>query len=96
MFESSTWAAALLDPNVSQKERLRRLLIRRLVRLRAELRGRELLAQSNPEGEAAATKAASAVPDQHGSHLDPAQETRDLETVAALFGWRVAYKGNHG
>jgi hypothetical protein len=95
IFESSTWAAALLDPTVSHRERLRRLLIRRLVRLRVELRDLELQVQSHPGGAASTTKAATSSPDEHGSHLDPEQEAADLEALARSTGWPVKYTATH-
>ena len=89
IFEASTWAAALIDPTVSQRERLRRLIMRRIARLMASIREGELLAASNPGGSAHAAATVEVMEDEHGSHLDPAQEIEDLVELAEGVGWKI-------
>lgn len=89
IFESCTWAAALLDPHVPQVERLRRLLMRRIVRMMADIRERELLSTSNPQGAAQAAAEVREEEDEHGSHLDPATEIEDLVSLGEQLGFTI-------
>lgn len=92
IFEACTWASAVIDPSVTQRERLRRIIMRRIVRLMAGMRETQMLAASNPDGVSLATAAVQAVEneaDEHGTHLDPATEVEDLVTLAQQMGWKI-------
>jgi hypothetical protein len=84
MFEAAVWGAALLDSSVDQRERLRRLLMRRAARLMAVMREAEMMQASGAEAEAVTREV-----DEHGSHLDPAEEVDAIEAAATALGWKV-------
>lgn len=87
VFEACLWATAVIDPTISTDERLQRALTRRLARLSAGIRLREMLGGDTDAEQLVEND--GDVDDAHGTHRDPAQDISDILAYAKDRGWPV-------
>lgn len=86
IFEACLWATAVIDPTITTEERLQRALARRLARLSAAVRLKDLLGEDVTDSDHAANDEDD---DAHGSSRDPARDIDDIVTYAKSQGWTV-------
>lgn len=86
VFEACLWATAVIDPTITTDERLQRALTRRLARLSAGIRLKDMLGGSVTDHK---STTGDDNDDEHGSNRDPKQDIDDILTYAKSRGWPV-------
>ncbi len=87
VFEACLWATAVIDPTITAEERLQRAFARRLARLSAAVRLKDLLGD-NVTG-ADQVDEVDDDEDEHGTNRDPAEDIDDIVIYAKAQGWFV-------
>jgi hypothetical protein len=88
IFEACLWATAVIDPTITTDERLQRALTRRLARLSAGIRLKNMLGDGVNDADQF-IEIDGDVDDQHGSNRDPAKDIDDIVSYAKDRGWPV-------
>ncbi|MFE4654745.1 hypothetical protein [Streptomyces sp. NPDC056707] len=88
IFEACLWATAVIDPTITTDGRLQRALTRRLARLSAGIRLRDMLGDGVTDADQVIDND-DQVDDEHGSNRDPATDIADIESYAKGRGWPV-------
>ncbi|MBQ0855556.1 hypothetical protein J8N05_46175 [Streptomyces sp. BH-SS-21] len=91
IFEACLWATAVIDPTISADERLQRALTRRLARLSAGIRLKNMLNSGVADADQS-TENDGDVEDKHGTNRDPAKDIDDIVSYARTRGWSVKKK----
>jgi hypothetical protein len=86
IFEACLWATAVIDPTITTDARLQRALTRRLARLSAGIRLKNLLGEGVTD---AGHVIDGHIDDAHGTNRDPEEDIADIETYAKGRGWPV-------
>lgn len=88
IFEACLWAAAVIDPTITTDERLQRALTRRLARLSAGIRLKDMLGGGVTAADQFIENDGDA-DDEHGINRDPAKDIDDIVSYAKSRGWPV-------
>jgi hypothetical protein len=88
IFEACLWATAVIDPTITTDERLQRALTRRLARLSAGIRLKDMLNNGATDADQFIENNGD-VDDQHGTNRDPAKDIDDIVVYAKDRGWPV-------
>ncbi|MFD9840993.1 hypothetical protein [[Kitasatospora] papulosa] len=88
IFEACLWATAVIDPTITTDERLKRALTRRLARLSAGIRLRDMLGDGTTDADHVIDND-DHVDDQHGTNRDPAKDITNIVVYAEGRGWPV-------
>ncbi|WP_430379397.1 hypothetical protein [Streptomyces sp. B1-3] len=88
IYEACLWATAVIDPTITTEGRLQRALTRRLARLSAGVRLRDMLGDGVTDADQVIDNDGH-VEDEHGSNRDPATDIADIESYAKGRGWPV-------
>ncbi|MEV8628608.1 hypothetical protein [Streptomyces sp. NPDC051079] len=88
IFEACLWATAVIDPTITTDERLQRALTRRLARLSAGIRLKDMLGGGVTDADRFIENDGT-VDDEHGSNRDPAKDIDDIVSYAKGRGWPV-------
>jgi hypothetical protein len=86
IFEACLWATAVIDPTITTDERLQRALTRRLARLSAGIRLKDMLDDGGADADQFIENDSD---DQHGTNRDPAKDIDDIVIYAKGRGWSV-------
>lgn len=88
VFEACLWATAVIDPTITTDERLQRALTRRLARLSAGIRLKDMLDDGGADA-GQFIEDDGDVDDEHGTNRDPAKDIEDIVIYAKGRGWPV-------
>ncbi|WP_404952047.1 hypothetical protein HFP69_13190 [Streptomyces sp. ARC12] len=88
IFEACLWATAVIDPTITTDERLKRALTRRLARLSAGVRLKDMLGDGATDADHVIDNDGH-IDDAHGTNRDPAQDIADIVIYAKDRGWPV-------
>ncbi|MEW2303020.1 hypothetical protein AB0958_24125 [Streptomyces sp. NPDC006655] len=88
IFEACLWATAVIDPTITTDERLQRALTRRLARLSAGIRLKNMLGDGVIDADQVIDNDDD-IDDAHGTNRDPAKDIADIEIYAKDRGWPV-------
>ncbi|MFJ9423024.1 hypothetical protein [Streptomyces sp. NPDC101249] len=88
IFEACLWATAVIDPTITTDERLQRALTRRLARLSAGIRLKDMLGDGVTDADQVIDNDGH-VDDEHGTNRDPAKDIADIVSYANGRGWPV-------
>ncbi|REF00701.1 hypothetical protein DFJ69_6265 [Thermomonospora umbrina] len=88
IFEACLWATAVIDPTITTDERLERALTRRLARLSAGIRLKDMLGDGVTDANHVIDNDGH-VDDEHGTNRDPVKDIADILVYAKGRGWPV-------